>query len=109
MNHARQFYINGQWVDPISDETLAVINPATEETIETISMGGPEDVDAAVAAARAAFETFSLTTREERLALLDRDHLPPERHHGIGSRRHVAPPAATARSPSPRVRRRSTR
>jgi aldehyde dehydrogenase (NAD+) len=72
VDHARQFYINGQWVDPISDETLAVINPATEETIETIAMGGPDDVDAAVAAARTAFESFSQTTREERLALLDR-------------------------------------
>ena len=72
MDHARQFYINGEWVEPISDETIAVINPATEEAIDTIAMGGPDDVDAAVAAARAAFDTFSLTTREERLALLDR-------------------------------------
>ncbi len=72
MDHARQFYINGQWVEPLTDETLEVINPATEEAIESIAMGGPDDVDAAVAAAKAAFETFSTTTREERLALMDR-------------------------------------
>ncbi|HWM22932.1 MAG TPA: aldehyde dehydrogenase family protein [Ilumatobacteraceae bacterium] len=72
MDHARKFYIDGQWVDPLTDDTLAVVNPATEETIETIALGGPDDVDAAVAAARAAFETFSLTSREDRLALLDR-------------------------------------
>jgi aldehyde dehydrogenase (NAD+) len=72
MDHARQFYINGQWVEPSGDETLAVINPATEQAIESIAMGGADDVDAAVAAARAAFETFSRTTRDERLALLDR-------------------------------------
>jgi aldehyde dehydrogenase (NAD+) len=72
VDHARQFYINGQWVAPLTDETLGVINPATEEVIDTIALGGPDDVDAAVAAARAAFETFSVTSREERLALLDR-------------------------------------
>ena len=72
MEHAREFYIDGKWVAPLSSETLAVINPATEEAIESIAMGGPDDVDVAVAAARAAFETYSLTTREERLALLDR-------------------------------------
>ncbi|MCU1501981.1 MAG: ald [Ilumatobacteraceae bacterium] len=72
MDHARQFYINGEWVAPISSETLEVINPATEEVIESIAMGGIADVDAAVAAAKAAFETFSATSREERVALLDR-------------------------------------
>ena len=72
MDHARQFYINGQWVEPLTDETLDVINPATEEVIDSIAMGGADDVDAAVAAARAAFDSFSLTSRDERLALLDR-------------------------------------
>ena len=71
MDHAQQFYIDGQWVDPLTSDTLAVINPATEQPIESIAMGGPEDVDAAVAAAKAAFETFSQTTKDERLALLD--------------------------------------
>ena len=51
MEHAREFYIDGKWVAPLSSETLAVINPATEAAIESIAMGGPDDVDVAVAAA----------------------------------------------------------
>jgi aldehyde dehydrogenase (NAD+) len=70
--NARKFYIGGKWVDPTGSETLAVINPATEETIVEIAMGGPDDVDAAVAAARAAFDSWSQTSKEERLALLDK-------------------------------------
>src|SRR4051795_11304080 len=66
-----QFYINGRWVAPLTSDTLAVVNPATEQEIATIAMGGADDVDAAVAAAKAAFETFSLTSKDERLALLD--------------------------------------
>ena len=72
MEHAREFYIGGKWVPPHGDETLAVINPATEQEIDSIAMGGSVDVDAAVAAARSAFEDYSSTTRDERLALLDR-------------------------------------
>ena len=72
MDHVKEFYIGGQWVSPSTTDTLDVINPATEEAITSIAMGGPDDVDAAVAAAKAAFETFSLTTKEERLELLDR-------------------------------------
>jgi aldehyde dehydrogenase (NAD+) len=71
MEHAQQFYIGGKWVAPLTSETLEVINPATEQAITSIAMGSAEDVDAAVAAARAAFETFSLTSKDERLALLD--------------------------------------
>ncbi|MCP5026270.1 MAG: aldehyde dehydrogenase family protein [Actinomycetia bacterium] len=71
-DHSRQFYINGQWVEPSTSDTLDVINPATEQPIGTIAMGGTADVDAAVAAAKAAFETFSQTSKEERLALLNR-------------------------------------
>ncbi|HVJ98307.1 MAG TPA: aldehyde dehydrogenase family protein, partial [Acidimicrobiia bacterium] len=71
MDHALQFYIDGRWVDPLTSDTLDVINPATEQPITKIAMGGADDVDAAVAAAKTAFETFSQTSREERLALLD--------------------------------------
>jgi aldehyde dehydrogenase (NAD+) len=71
MDHVKQFYINGQWVEPHTTDTLAVINPATEQPIESIAMGGSDDVDDAVAAAKAAFETYSLTSKDERLALLD--------------------------------------
>ncbi len=72
MDHTQQFFIDGAWVDPISKETVAVINPSTEQTIATVALGGPADVDRAVAAARRAFETFSRTTVDERVALLER-------------------------------------
>src|SRR5690349_2558205 len=48
--------INGQQVDAKSGETFTVINPATNETIATIAKAGNEDADAAVAAARDAFD-----------------------------------------------------
>jgi aldehyde dehydrogenase (NAD+) len=68
----RQFYIDGAWVDPIEAKEFNVINPATESVAGVISMGGPKDVDRAVAAARRAFEKYSRTTPAERLALLER-------------------------------------
>ena len=72
MSHERQFYINGQWVNPVTPRMMDVINPATEEAFTQISLGSKADVDRAVAAARKAFETFSQTTRQERLDLLKR-------------------------------------
>ena len=72
MSHHQQFYINGQWVAPKGDQQLDVINPATEEAVATIALGTKEDVDAAVAAARAAFPSYAETSREERIALLER-------------------------------------
>jgi aldehyde dehydrogenase (NAD+) len=68
----RRFYIDGAWVDPIEATEFKVINPATEAVAGVISMGGPKDVDRAVAAARRAFEGYSRTTPAERLALLER-------------------------------------
>ena len=65
-----QFYIDGQWVNPVSPRSLEVINPSSEQAIARISMGSAADVDKAVAAARRAFESYSRTSREERLALL---------------------------------------
>ena len=65
-----QFYIDGRWVDPVEPRSLDVINPATEEAYGRISLGSAADVDRAVAAARRAFESYSRTTREERLDLL---------------------------------------
>ena len=72
MSHHQQFYINGQWVAPKGDQQLDVINPATEEAVASIALGTKEDVDSAVAAARAAFPSYANTTREERIALLER-------------------------------------
>jgi aldehyde dehydrogenase (NAD+) len=72
MRENLDFYIDGRWVKPAVPKTLDVVSPATEEVIGRISLGGPTDVDRAVAAARKAFETFSRTSREERVALLER-------------------------------------
>ena len=68
----RKFFINGAWVSPAGRRELDVINPATEQPVGKILLGTAEDVDAAVKAARAAFETFAQTSREERIALLER-------------------------------------
>ena len=72
MKECRQFYIDGKWVNPTKVRDFEVINPASEEPIATISLGGASDVDKAVAAAKRAFESYSETTVEERLALLRR-------------------------------------
>jgi aldehyde dehydrogenase (NAD+) len=71
MRDNMQFYIDGKWVDPVSPKSIAVINPANEEVCGHISAGSSADVDRAVAAARKAFETYSLTSREERIELLE--------------------------------------
>ena len=64
------FYIDGAWVEPVRRQPLDVVNPATETVAGRISLGSAEDVDKAVAAARRAFESYSLTSRAERLELL---------------------------------------
>ena len=71
MREMLQFYIDGKWVDPVTPNPLDVINPATEEVCGRISLGSADDVDLAVAAAKRAFATYSQTTREERIALLE--------------------------------------
>ena len=67
-----QFYIDGAWVDPVAQKTIGVVNPATEEVYTEISVGGASDVDAAVAAARAAFPRFSGFSQAGRADLLRR-------------------------------------
>jgi len=67
-----KFYIDGEWVEPIESKLCDVINPATEEVSGQISLGSAKDVDRAVAAARKAFPSYSQTTPEERIALLNR-------------------------------------
>ena len=71
MSNRTNFYINGEWVAPSTSDTIDVINPATEQSIGQVAMGGAADVDKAVAAAKAAFATFSQTTREERISILE--------------------------------------
>ena len=65
-----KFYIDGAWVDPVAAKTRSVVNPATEQVLYEIALGSAADVDKAVVAARRAFETFSATSREDRVALL---------------------------------------
>jgi aldehyde dehydrogenase (NAD+) len=72
MREYLKFYIDGAWVEPIAPARLPVINPANEEICGHVSAGTAADVDKAVKAARKAFETYSLTSREERIDLLER-------------------------------------
>ena len=72
MENLQKFYINGAWISPDSTATMPVINPANEEIIATVALGNAVDVDRAVAAASQAFATFSMTSKQERLALLER-------------------------------------
>jgi 1-pyrroline dehydrogenase len=65
-----QMFIDGEWTDAGSGETATVINPATEEGIGEVPKGAASDVDRAVAAARAAFESWSQTTPAERAKAL---------------------------------------
>lgn len=71
MQDKRQFYINGQWVDPVDGADMAVIDPSTEEGFATISLGGQADTDAAVAAAKAAFPKWRTSSKAERLDLME--------------------------------------
>ena len=59
-------FIGGAWVAPSGAEPIEVVNPTSEEVLGTIPACSPEDADRAVAAARAAFEGWSQTPREER-------------------------------------------
>ena len=96
MTDFTKFYIDGKWVAPVTPKTIDVINPATEEPFARITLGSKADVDKAVAAAKAAFPTFSRTTKEERLALLQKiiavykaryDEIAQDDHHARWARR----------------------
>src|SRR6195952_558337 len=63
-----QLYIGGEWVDPAGDGRLEVIDSTTEQVMGSVPEGTAEDLDRAVAAARAAFDGWSQTPREERAA-----------------------------------------
>ncbi|MFI2372597.1 aldehyde dehydrogenase family protein [Streptomyces sp. NPDC018833] len=63
-------YIGGQWRPAAGTDTIAVVNPADEQVIAHVPAGTPEDVDAAVRAARAALPAWAATPPAERAALL---------------------------------------
>ncbi|MEL6736893.1 MAG: aldehyde dehydrogenase family protein, partial [Pseudomonadota bacterium] len=71
MENARNFYIDGRWVGPADGRAFDVIDPSTEEAAAQISLGGQADTDAAVAAAKAAFPKWRLSSKAERLDLLE--------------------------------------
>jgi aldehyde dehydrogenase (NAD+) len=67
-----KFYIDGAWVDPATPRTIEVIDPASEQACGRIAAGSAQDIDRAVRAARSAFPDYSRTSREARIALLER-------------------------------------
>jgi aldehyde dehydrogenase (NAD+) len=72
MKDCRQFYIDGAWVHSAGGHEISVINPATEESIARITLGTARDVDNAVTAAKRAFASYSQTSRDSRVALLQK-------------------------------------
>lgn len=67
-----RFLIGGSWVAPAGSEVISVANPYTEETVGRVPAGGPEDVDRAVQAARAAFPAWAATPAVERSKFIAR-------------------------------------
>ena len=72
MREYRRFYIDGAWIAPAAGRSFEVVNPATEGVVAVISLWDRTDADRAVAAARRAFDGWSHTSREERIAVLGR-------------------------------------
>lgn len=68
----KQLYINGEWIDSMGNDTADVLNPATEEVIAKVPVGTTDDVDTAVAAAKAAFPVWNATPIDERIALMEK-------------------------------------
>lgn len=67
-----KFYINGAWVQPNSDARMGVENPATEEIVAEVALGNQADIDAAIAAARAAFDAYTVWPVQKRIDLVKR-------------------------------------
>jgi aldehyde dehydrogenase (NAD+) len=68
----KNFYINGQWVNPKSKEEIRVVNPATEQDCAVIALANKDDVNNAVVAAKNAYDTWAFTSKEERIQLLEK-------------------------------------
>ncbi len=72
MENKKNFYIDGKWVVPKSNQEIKVINPATEENCAVISLGNKEDIDYAVSSAKKAYSTWAFSPKEERIRLLEK-------------------------------------
>ena len=70
MENSRNFYINGMWTAPMAGHDFDVVDPSNEEVADTIVLGGQADTNAAVAAAKAAFPKWRLSSKAERLELM---------------------------------------
>jgi len=68
----KNFYINGKWVSPKNSKEIEVIDPSTEKSCAVISLGDANDVNAAVNAAKNAFDSWSFTTKEKKIELLEK-------------------------------------
>jgi aldehyde dehydrogenase (NAD+) len=68
----KNFYINGQWVNPKSKEEIKVVNPATEQDCAVIAIANKDDVNDAVVAAKNTYDTWAFTSKEERIQLLEK-------------------------------------
>ena len=71
MIEKKKFYINGSWVESKNQKDIQVINPATEKSCAVISLGGKEDINDAVLAAKEAFKTWGFSSKQERIKLLE--------------------------------------
>jgi aldehyde dehydrogenase (NAD+) len=74
MLEVRRFYIGGQWMPTQSTAEHVLIGPSTEEPVGVVALGNSDDVNAAVAAAKAAFPAWSSSDLAERVRLIERIH-----------------------------------
>ena len=72
MLNKKNFYIDGKWVSPVKTITHKVIDPSNENPCAEISIGGKEDIDNAVKAAKKAFDKWKETSKEERIVFLEK-------------------------------------
>ena len=72
MLNKKNFYINGKWVKPDSEEEIKVFNPANEDVCTLITLGNKKDVDTAVSAAKEAFKLWGYSPKEERIDYLEK-------------------------------------
>ena len=70
--NAREFYINGTFTPSIDGQDIPVMNPSHDSPCATVTLGGPQDGEAAIAAAKSAFLSWSQSSKQERIALVER-------------------------------------
>lgn len=75
MKAINKIYINGQFITPHGTEVMDLISPSTKEVIGKVTLGDEVDAQRAIAAAKKAFETFSQSSVEERIDILERLHV----------------------------------